>query len=436
MDVREEYKIRESINDVIRILDSAEIRPDLSPDTVIVQITNRAPIAHLAIERGLKALIAQCKPYEDGHSLSRLYNDLRECDSDCADFLSEAFCDAVEFYGYNVKSKGFRQFQSLKDYFIKVGGEKAFELLRYWAIGESPSGENPIGLISPPIHRELLCALSCLFQQNGRETVTARVECEVANKVTETREFSEITNDNLRHVSFPRYRKWLDRNHGTYRYALKKAFRSDFEAEGENLFWSMNLRSAYDELRESEDPAVRYFVGTYSYLPKGTQIWDPYATPRVRWLDDLRRRGFVMTPACYGLGHIERYADGAWAITPSEPGLVRVTAITEDLKDAKHYLVNRLTSKFPFIVNGKPKQLRIVGEPRIAGNADWTSDIDIQEKATIKLRLWDNKHGLLPEDQVSFEFLPKRRTFKRHYEGSVTRVEDQRVTLVGTEVHT
>ena len=336
MGIREEYKIRESINDVIRILDSAEIRPDLSPDTVIVQLTNRAPIAHLAIERGLKALIAQSKPYEEGHSLSKLYQDLRECNSDCADFLSEAFCDAVGFYGYNVKSKGFRHFQSLQDYFSKVGGEKAFELLRYWPIEESPSGENPIGLISPPIHRELLCALSCLFQQFDRKTVNARVECEVANKVTETREFSDIPYENLRHESLPRYRKWLDRNHGAYRYTLKKVFRSGFEAKGEDRYWSMNLRSAYDDLRKSEDPAVRYFVGTFSYLPKGTQILDAYATPKVRWLDNLCRNGYVMTPACYGLGHIEKYPDSAWGIRPSEPGLVQVTAIAEDLKDAKH----------------------------------------------------------------------------------------------------
>ena len=58
MDTMERYKIQGSIEDVIDILDSAPMHRDLIPETMIVQLTNRVPIAHLAIERGLKARIA------------------------------------------------------------------------------------------------------------------------------------------------------------------------------------------------------------------------------------------------------------------------------------------------------------------------------------------------------------------------------------------
>ena len=58
MDTMERYKIQGSIEDVIDILDSAPMHRDLIPETMIGQLTNRMPIAHLAIERGLKALIA------------------------------------------------------------------------------------------------------------------------------------------------------------------------------------------------------------------------------------------------------------------------------------------------------------------------------------------------------------------------------------------
>ena len=150
MDTMERYKIQESIADAISILDSAPIHRDLLPDKMTVQLTNRMPIAHLAIERGLKALIADaCGKTARTHALDKLYRDLKEYNKDSADFLAEAFEDAVRFFGCNVNVKGFEHFRSLDDYLCKVGTEKAFNALRYWAIEESPKEGNPI----PPIFR-------------------------------------------------------------------------------------------------------------------------------------------------------------------------------------------------------------------------------------------------------------------------------------------
>ena len=59
MALRDEYKIKESIENAIRVLDSAPIRPDLLPEKSLVQFANRAPVAHLAIEKGLQALRAE-----------------------------------------------------------------------------------------------------------------------------------------------------------------------------------------------------------------------------------------------------------------------------------------------------------------------------------------------------------------------------------------
>ena len=46
MEIIEKYKIKESIEDVIRILDAAPIKPDWAQVTNNVQLTNRVPIAH------------------------------------------------------------------------------------------------------------------------------------------------------------------------------------------------------------------------------------------------------------------------------------------------------------------------------------------------------------------------------------------------------
>ena len=48
-----EYKTRYSMDDTLKILDAVPLKRDLSPDHMLVEITNRAAIAHLAIERGL-----------------------------------------------------------------------------------------------------------------------------------------------------------------------------------------------------------------------------------------------------------------------------------------------------------------------------------------------------------------------------------------------
>ena len=52
--------------------------------------------------------------------------------------------------------------------------KKAFGVLRYWAIGETGEGESPISYISLPIHRELLCALLCLFLCRSETWIRAR----------------------------------------------------------------------------------------------------------------------------------------------------------------------------------------------------------------------------------------------------------------------
>ena len=104
-------------------------------------MTNRAPIAHLAMERGLKALIADVGGTTDPiHSLNKLYRDLRKYDRDSADFLAEAFEDAVSFFGYNVNVKGFGHFCSLDDY---CRGYCRRDFRFYVALSRGPTGVRP-----------------------------------------------------------------------------------------------------------------------------------------------------------------------------------------------------------------------------------------------------------------------------------------------------
>ena len=279
MDTMERYKIQGSIEDVIGILDSAPMHRDLIPETMIVQLTNRVPIAHLAIERGLKALIADVGgPTKRIHSLNELYRDLKKCDQEAAVFLAEAFKDAVEFFGYKVKAKGFGHFSSLPVYLSKVGTEKAFGALRYWAIGEPLNGESPIPYISPPIHRELLHALWCLLfpkrretvsgrvERKRRETVSGRVERIVTHAMFNGRHTAYRSDDTSAEQSVCRYREWLFNEHANCCSALEEAVEQRFVVKDDE-FANQTVSDAYKELQRSKDPAVQYYLSTLSYLP-------------------------------------------------------------------------------------------------------------------------------------------------------------------------
>ena len=439
MDTSERYRIQKSIEDAISILDSAPIQPDLIADTNIAQLTNRVPIAHLAIERGLKTLISVAGGTAGKtHALNKLYQVLRSCDSDCADFLSEAFDDAVTFFGYNVNAKGFSQFRSLEIYLSRVGTEKAFEALRYWAIGEEGKGDSPIPYISPPVHRELLCALSWLFLTERRQTVSERVEREVGHAMFERRSISWGAGDTRKKCSVHWYLNWLFNESSDRRSAMKEAMDRGFALRDDDEFIRQILIDAYTDLQGSKDPAVLNFLRTLMYLPEGSQRRNPDAVPEMDWFNQVQNSGAVVTAAGTPLGYAERYADRAWGITPNEEGFVRVTDVARTLSDAKHYLVNRLTKVVNLSVNGQSRRLRLVNNYRYFRpdrDDEWTGSVDDLTK-TYDIEFWDDSHELVVGDEVTVELpledSPNGRGI-HVLEGTVKDVAGQRVSVTGAD---
>ncbi len=425
MDTMEKYKIQASIKEVIATLDPAPFRRDLIPD--VVQLTNRMADAHLSIEKGLKSLITEAGECpENIHSLNKLYRHLGKCDQQSAHYLAKAFEDAVSFFGYNVKAKGLGHFRSLDDYLAKVGTAKAFEEFRYWTIEETRKGESAIPNTSPPIHRELLRALWCLFTSGVRETVSERVEHEVEEAMFSQRPTFYEINDTGKKASVDWYMNWLFKEHASRCGALKEAVEQGFNVKESDEFVSQTLSDAYNDLRQSKDPAVRYYVRRLGYLPKGSQLQNSGVTPKVQWLGRNKTRGMVETPAGTCLGIIDKYADGGWGITPMEGGLVQETDIAESAADAKHYLVNRLTRQVTVMVKGETKQMRIVSvHDFFLPHDGWTYEVEF----------WDANHGLHPGEQISIELLPEEDRRPVHIlEGTVTGIQEQRVSITGMAV--
>ena len=433
------YKIQESIKDVIAILDSAPIHRDMFGERNIVQLTNRVPIAHLGIERGLKALITRAGITADKvHGLHKLYRALGNCDKKSADYLARAFDDAVTFYGYNPNVKGLRQFRSLAAYLCQVGTDKAFDAMRYWSIEKSSYRDSPFKYISPWVHRELLCALWSLIRPDGRETVSERVEREVRDAMYTRRQIAQGSEDTDSEQSVLWYKNWLSQHHTTHRDALKAAVHCKFDVKDDDEFVSRILCDAYDDLRQSNDPAVQYDVRTLTYLRRGSQRQHPDAIAKVKWSNRDQTTGKVLTPSGTCLGLIEKYADGSWGIESLEYRRDQAAQVAEALKDAQNYLVNRLTKRCTVTVDGESRRLRIIDRTGqgVCHDHDWTSDLNSVE-TRYELEFWDGGHRLQPEDRISIEVqLERPNGIVCVLKGIVTAVEVQKVSITGTNTFT
>ncbi len=442
MDHMEKYKIQESIRDAIVILDSAPIQRDLVPERNIVQLTNRAPIAHLAIERGLKALINDASGCaEHTHGLHKLYRDLANYDVDAFDYLDKVFSDAVEFFGYDVNVKGFGQLRSIEIYLSSVGTCKAFGVLRYWVLGESGNGQMSFPNIFLSIHRELLCALRLIFSSGRWETVSGRVEAIVTHAMFDGRRLAHSSDDTSRKQVIDRYWKWLFDDHATRRDALKSAIEQEFDVIDDEFIRGM-LRDVYGELRESKDPVVRYFAQSLSYLPLDSQRRTPGVAPKMQWFSDDQVAGIVLSPAGTSLGDVERGGDGGWAITPYNEGLVRVAEISRSLRDAKRYLVNRMSRTASCVINGRRKQLRICVThegffPTNMSDRVWSDTDEGQDVMTYEIDFWDTNHCLQPDDQVAVGVVwDEEMGLAAVLEGTVVKVQQQKVLMVGSDILT
>ena len=61
----------------------------------------------------------------------------------------------------------------------------------------------------------------------------------------------------------------------------------------DDQFVVQTLRDAYEDLRQSKDPAVQYYIRPLTYLPEGSQRLNPDAVPEIEWRNHDKTRGRV-----------------------------------------------------------------------------------------------------------------------------------------------
>ena len=387
--------IRHSVKDVIRILENEPVKGDMVPEIAAVQIMNRVSIAHLSIERALKFLISKAGgPLVETHDLRHKYQELLRHDVVSAKYLEGTFEAAVRHYRYNPNAANMTHLKALERYLEVAGSDQAFQNIRYWELTQSLD-EILLRQIYLSIHLELLHGVSEILLAPNRPmaTIANRVERAVENAMRQTADmvYSPGTPEEQSIHSFIKWRQGF----GTWSEALADAVQKGFNI-GDDFMARLAL-NAYKTLLEAVDPAVGYFASSLDVLPK--QPRDVIAC--VEWLGPEKERdGSVNTPAGTVLGFIERGPDRLWYITPSQEGLVRVSAKARSQTDARCYLAILLTRPARVTVEGEHRALRIVGEEHnffqrnydeINRRYEGTGDDKIW---THKVTLWDRDHGI------------------------------------------
>ena len=426
--------MRHSVTDAIKVIENNPVQQDMVAELTVAQVMNRVSTAHLSIERAMKFLITQAGgPLVKDHDLPSRLNELRQQEPDSAQFLEEAFGEAVQHYRYNANAHHMKHLQSLETYLSATGSDQDFQDIRYWELSQS-TDEILVRQIYLLLHLELLHAVRELLMPPGRkkETVSVRVERAV-HEAMFPRALAYVPGT-AREISLKSYLEWL-KTFGSDREAITAAFREG--AAPDDDFILETLRKAHQELTNSTDPAVKYFEEILTVLPKQPRD----AVPCVEWLGpETYQTGEVSTPGGDHLGFIYRRPDGLWYIEPGGDGRVMVPPIAQTQTDARCFLASILTRPTRTIVNGNETNLRIVGEEYDLFNRNYgqvarrDEETDSSPYPTHEVDFWDNEHGIQEGDNVKLEVPSKEfADIVDVLEGTVTGVAGHKVFISGID---
>ena len=433
----EEHTIWFSIKDVIRILESAPVRPDMVTKITVSQVMNRAPVAHLSVERALKFLIQKRgREFKVDHNLHTHFKALRHCDPDVAEYLDEAFHAATQFYGLNKNVAELKHLESLDAYLSMVGTSEAFQKMRYWELDLKPHKKphQLIGQVWLPIHLEILHAMLEVYRSRKgrpRRTVEDRVEWAVRKALWPSAHLGYSPGSDREDMVIA-YGKWI-KSHASFRDALAEAIRSRFYIG--NQLMNQVVAQGYESLRQSQDPAVLYLTTRLDVLPRQPRD----VIPPVEWIcAKTERSGTVSTPSGHYLGFIERGFDGLWHITPMSNGLGGA-ARAKTQTDARCYLAQLLTGTATLIIDGIQRTVRLIGEKyeRIQSNYEReqpAQDADAQTSPwSHKLACWDRDNTIRVGQEIRVEV--KYDDVGNEVdvlEGHVVEVNDHEIYVAGT----
>ncbi len=444
-DLREFLK-SEAMRDVISILDTAFLSGnELHAGFRGMQVANRALIAHIGIERGLKdglekAGLSYPRNAREGHDLPHLYGLTKQIDGgNWSAVLAEAFDDAVAFYEYDLELVP--HVATLEKYFEATGTSQDFMQMRYWLEDSSSidDSSSPAPLVMLHLHKEILEALWPLFAYDQKRLVSMRVENVVANAVMYVLGYAEGTPEEQ---ASKELQQWL-KTKPSFRHALKEAVQNGYIVAGVGELGGQKLQQAFESLRAqsstspyrspSADPAVAFYVTTCLDLPAGYQPKYPDAQVSIRWLHESQIIAEVLSPAGEPLGHIRKHINSRWFGAP----YIKQAIFNKDFEDVKRLMVDQQCEPVIVTPEGQAaKKLYVYSADHsfssigVRTYSGWSSDPDCPQE--FEVRFWDLNHYLMSGQPVKITSkLGEESPYRMRLDGTVSKVAAHKVWISG-----
>ena len=395
-------------------------------------VSSLAGDLHLRIDQCLKALIIDARgTHPNTHDLSCLYGLLGSKDPASSRAVSIIFADAVRFYGLDTGRKRYEHYASLPEYFAKVGTNAAYNGHRYRTNEPGKHDTPPTPEMMMLIHRELAAAMSTMLVWGNYQTISARVESTVTEKLYNG-PFLAYSPNTPRERAVSQYTDWLFNRNANRCNALRAAAEADFDLDLDTVGGIGNdaLRTGYQDLSQLTDPAIKHFLRTLRYLPRGSVSNPQGLKVPVKWVDPPANTRGILERLGKPLGYIQQQPNGVWMANAfASKDNSTIEAICRI--DAEAWLLHKATSRVWVHTKSGSEEITVMGDvsPPMTFFSSPAPEIPLD---VWEIEFWDHAHGLCPSDQVAIE-VPRleEQQLRWIYEADVVQVDGNRVSMEG-----
>jgi len=372
----------------------------MAPEYRIELNSEKMDMAHDALEQCLKRLILRTDEAPGiirEHGLQKVFQRLREVDTEIADRLEAAYKAALKFY--RVKPEVLPEIHgSLERYFDFAGSGELYIKRKYLSLEGyekeydwSYHGQHT-NLVPAMIHAELLYACEWVLRgQESNVNVNTRAERIIGRYL-----FQPIGDDVERKRAIENWCACVNET-GSFAEALIKERHKG--TGGDPIAREICEWLCGEYLAGKKDWAIEYVLQRAETILQGsvkTELKPEISTPT-----ETSRNLSVNSPSGVFLGGIIEVWDGTYQTWPAHGGM---NVIVEDKKTAVAWLVQETSTQV--LVDGRDvtAPITVVGQDHQEFMPDMSNYVPSSPQfgstASYKLKLWDGNHGFAAGEAV------------------------------------
>ncbi len=391
-------------------------------------------MAHDALEQCLKRLILRTGKVSDiirEHGLQKVFQSLREVDTETANRLEAAYKAALDFY--RVKPEVLPEIHgSLERYFDFAGSGELYIKRKYLSLEGYGKGadlsyhEQRTNLMTARIHAELLYVCDrMLCGQESVVNVNTRVERIIGSYLSQP-----IGNYVERKPAIDNWCACVNET-GSFTEALLNELRKGTCGDPiarETCEW---LREKY--LVGEKDWAIEYVLQRAKTIPQGSIKTELKAVTSTH--TETSRNLSVNSPSGVRLGYVIEIWDGTYQTLPTHRGM---SVIVEDKKTAVAWLVQETSTQV--LVDGRDvtAPITVVGQNHRKFIYNMSNYVprspQFGSTESYKLQLWDGNHGFAVGEAVMLRICrPDCAGIDLYLKGVVQQINGSEITVQGRD---